>query len=150
MLHLIFYKSDSSAQNFMTGKSLKYLKTYTPLCLRATFINAMSDQDLEARQIMFINMHRLHMNKNVLLVHVYRMSAFLLFHVKKFKCTLKKKVMLHVICPVSTKMSSEILAKSVFNHYVFNFNKLLYCWRITLIGEVMFRLDPQCCLLMGH
>lgn len=116
MLHLNFYTSDSSAQNFMTGKSLKYLKTYTPLCLRATFINAMSDQDLEARQIMFINMHRLHMNKNVLLVHVYRMSAFLLFHVKKFKCTLKKKVMLHVICPVSTKMSSEILAKSVFNH----------------------------------
>lgn len=60
----LWYTSKPLAKRSFSGfmsdicKSSKCMNTYTPHCLRATSITAMSDQGFESRQIMYMSGHR--------------------------------------------------------------------------------------------
>lgn len=105
------------------SKSAKCSGIYTPHCLRATAITAMSEAGFEARQIMFMSGHR---------------SESSLSSSSNVSNTVTCKEQENAIVPLQTSAemlsvdflnspsinslrSSEFLSKSVFNNCVFNF-----------------------------
>lgn len=168
----LWYTSKPLAKRSFSGfmsdicKSSKCMNTYTPHCLRATSITAMSDQGFESRQIMYMSGHRCeaslktynrhlsdeqkrsvssclsnvtnpnHNNRKItnLSCSSYNMSiattrapsaSLSVVPREEIEGNPPEMPSYDASCnsSVRTTMSSEILAKSVLNHCVFNFNK---------------------------
>lgn len=140
----LWYTSKPLAKRSFSGfmsdicKSSKCMNTYTPHCLRATSITAMSDQGFESRQIMYMSGHRCEASLKTYNRHLSCSSSTMSIATTRAPSASLSVVPREEIegnptempsydascnSSVRTTMSSEILAKSVFNHCVFNFNK---------------------------